>query len=159
MPDTPAQQLTPAPSAPGSELSGMQNQTDQAPVTGRRQAFDDVLKPLTPEELASPGTQKLVLYMLQQAQTSADQFEGYVERYHEADKRAAVLAEQLESRARIDKSVEIAVIAGTAFGGALMGLGTYFWGKSTPDTLAGWMTFLLGLGFIIGSVCVKIAKR
>ena len=143
----------------GSASPEVQQQTDQAPVTGRRQAFDDVLKPLTPEDLASPGTQKLVLYMLQQAQNSADQFAGYVERYHEADKRAAILSEKLESRIRIDKAVEIAVIAGTAFGGALIGLGTYFWGKAIPDVLAGWMALLLGIGLIIGSVVVKIAKR
>ena len=159
MPDTPSSNPTSIQSGPGNPSGDIQNQTEQAPVSGRRQAFDDVLKPLTQEELASPGTQKLVLYMLQQAQASADQFEGYVERFHEADKRAAVLEEQLENRIRMDRTVEIAIITGTSFGGALIGVGTYFWGKTPPDVVAGWIAVTLGIGFILGSIAVKIAKR
>src|SRR5207244_1208023 len=48
------------------------------PASGRRQAFDDVLRPLTPEDLASPGTQKIILYMLQQTQAENEALSGYV---------------------------------------------------------------------------------
>jgi len=66
----------------------------QTAVSGRRQAFDDVLRPLTPEDLASPGTQKIILYMLQQTQSENELLTGYVERFHDADKRAAILQQQ-----------------------------------------------------------------
>jgi hypothetical protein len=96
--------------------------TNLVPSSGRRQAFDDVMTPLTPDDLASPGTQKLVLYMLQQKQAEVVELNGYSERFHDSDKRAAVLQEKLDAQKKFSKSVEIAVITGTTVGGALIGV-------------------------------------
>src|ERR1035437_8603479 len=96
--------------------------TNLVPSSGRRQAFDDVMTPLTPEDLASPGTQKLVLYMLQQKQAEVIDLTGYSERFHDSDKRAAILQEKLDAHTKFSKSVEIAVITGTTVGGALIGV-------------------------------------
>jgi len=71
--------------------------------------------------------------MLQQARSDADQLEGYVERFHDADKRAAIVQEKLDAQTKISKAVEIAVIVGTTLGGALMAMATYFCGKPQPD--------------------------
>ena len=97
--------------------------------------------------------------MLQQARSDADQAEGYVERFHDADKRAAVLDEKLTASSKMSKAVEIAVIVGTTLGGVLMGFAGYFWSKIPPDTGAGWLVLFCGLGLLVGAIAVKAAKR
>ncbi len=82
-----------------------------------------------------------------------------MERFHEADKRAAILQEQLDTQTRLSRATDIAVIIGTTLGGAMIGLATYFWGKTTPDVYAGVFACAIGVLLIIGAVAVKIARR
>jgi hypothetical protein len=132
---------------------------DQAALSGKRQAFDDVLVPLTEEDLASRGTQKVILYMLQQARNDADQFEGYVVRFHEADKRAVVLQEKLDSISRTHKAIDIAVLVGTTLGGAIMTTATYFWAKSPAEIGTGILAVAIGLVLLLGSISVRTTLR
>ena len=97
--------------------------------------------------------------MLQRSQGDCDEVEADLERFHEADKRASILQEKLDSAKKISNATEIAVIVGTTMGGALVGLGTYFWGKKEPDIYSGWIAILVGVVLIIGAVAVKIAKK
>jgi len=147
------------PETPSDGKSVVSSMPASTPTSGKKQAFDDVLKPLTSEELASPGTQKLVLYMLEQAQGECDRLDGYVERFHEADKRASIIQEKFDAQVRISKATEIDVITGTTLGGAMMGFASYFWSKQQPDAGAGWFVLICGLGLLIGSIFIKVAKK
>jgi hypothetical protein len=154
--------LTTPPSSTGPDsASGSQPEppSSPTPVSGSRQAFDDVLRPLTEEDLKSPGTQKLILYMLQQANSKNDSLDGYVERFHEADKRAAVLQEQFNAERKVSKVIEIIVLCGTTIGGLLFGTGIYFIGKTPPDYTSAIVAFVLGLLLIAGSITAKVAQR
>src|ERR1041385_8104936 len=56
--------------------AGPPSLTGQTSVSGRRQAFADVIRPLTTEDLASPGVQKMILYMLEQSEAKNEELEG-----------------------------------------------------------------------------------
>jgi hypothetical protein len=160
MTEAPQEQNHPeTPDVGDGAMSQFGTAASQAPISGKRQAFDDVLLPLTPKDLTDPGTQKLILHMLQQARNDADQAEGYVERFHDADKRAAVLEEKLAASTKMSKAIEIAVVVGTTLGGVLMGFASYFWSRTPPDTGAGFFVLVCGLVLLVGGIAVKIAKR
>jgi hypothetical protein len=148
-----------APPADSADSSVVPASPASTPVTGRRQAFDDVLTPLTPQELSSPGTQKIILYMLQQAQSENDQLEGYRERFNDADKRAAILEEQLKAERKTSVTVEIIIIGGTTLGGAVFAAGFYFLGKTPPEPGAADLSFIVGLLMIAGAIAARVAKR
>ena len=123
--------------------------TTAAP-SGRRQAFRDVRRQLTDADLASPGVQKLVLDELEQAEGECEQLYAYVERYHEADKRAAVLEEKL----RPARAIEVLFAVGVGLGGAVFGLAPFFWEKP----LHGVICLLIGGFLILGSVVGRVVK-
>jgi hypothetical protein len=91
--------------------------------TGKSQAFQDIKRSLTEADLANPGTQKLILEMLSNAQESAAEYKAYLDRYHEVDKRAAILNEKLRSNI----VNEVMFTVGIGVGCAIIGLATYFW--------------------------------
>ena len=157
MPDQPSEE--PPLESDGPLPSAEPTAQPQTPAFGRRQAFDDVLRPLTTEDLASPGTQKIILYMLQQTQAENDALGGYVERFHEADKRAAVLQQQLDHERVISRATDIAVTAGTTIGGAVLGVAFYFFGKTQPDNFSGAIALVLGFLLVAGALAIKAAKR
>ena len=129
------------------------------PASSKKQAFDDVMQPLTPDELSNPGTQKVILYMLSEAKIENTRLDGFVERFHDADKRAAILQEQLTSERKVSRSTDIAFGVGTALGGALMGAGYFLWSKTPPATALGWFFFIVGLGLLLGGGLVKFVRR
>src|SRR5258708_6140348 len=65
-------------------------------TTGRRQVFRDIRRQLEEGDLASKGVQKLLLNELETSEGDCEALRAYVERFHEADKRAAVLDERLK---------------------------------------------------------------
>jgi hypothetical protein len=150
----------PAPSTASQPPATPVTLTEQTPVSGRRQAFEDVLRPLTPDDLASPGTQKIILYMLQQAQSENEQLEGYVERFHEADKRAAVLEQQYDAERKTSKVIDTLTMSGTAIGGSLFAVALYFFRKAPqPEIPSGLVFLVLSLVVFGGAIIAKLAKR
>lgn len=125
--------------------------TPPAPATGRRLAFQDLKRTLTNEELANPGTQKLILEMLTSAELDRDEFKAYVPRYYESDKRASVLEEKL----RTNKSNEILTGTCIGLGGTIIGLAPTFWSNGS----VGPITLGLGLLFVIGGVAGRITFK
>src|SRR5438094_385338 len=85
---------------------------EQTPPTGRRQAFRDLRRQLTDQELTAPGVVKLLLDEVEETIAERDELRGYVTRYHDADKRAAVL----EEKGRAATAVEILFAAGLSVG-------------------------------------------
>jgi hypothetical protein len=151
--------LTPrAPAVAGEQPAA--GQTDEpgdesvGPVvstTGHRQALRDIRRELSAEELANPGVQKLLLDSLDRADDECEVLRAYIPRYHEADKRAAVLEERLWT----NKTVEIQFAVGLAIGSAIMGFTPSLW----DGTYKGPLALAIGVVLFIGSIVARIVKR
>lgn len=140
------------PPAPSVELStAVQASLTTVAPTGRRQAFRDIRRQLQEAELASPGVQKLLLEDLERAESECDVLQGYVERYHQADKRAAVLEERL----RTHTAVEILFGVGISVGSAIIGFVPSLWDASAKGPVA----LALGVLLVGGASIARIVKR
>lgn len=123
-----------------------------AATTGRRLPFQDIKRQLTPEELANPGTQKLILDMLLTTEAERDDLKAYIPKYHEADKKVGVLEEKLKT----SKVNEVMFAVGIGVGCAIMGLGPFFWeAKNIYGIVALAVGFLLTVGAAIGRIVFK----
>jgi len=129
-------------------VSGVQSATV---VSGRRQAFRDLRRQLSDADLTSPGVQKLLLDDLEQAEAQCEIYSGYIERFHEADKRAAIL----EERVRTQTALEVAFGVGVGLGCAILGLAPLFW----TDQPKGWLAIGIGLLLTIGASIARVVKR
>ena len=122
------------------------------PASGRRAAFRDVRRQLTDEELKNPGVQKLLLDMLQEADDEREELRSYVDRFHDANKTAAVLREELKTHT----AIEVFFGVGIGLGGAIIGLAPFFWGK---EPKYGGITAIVGLGLMVGSTLGRTVKK
>ena len=126
--------------------------TDQTTSTsGKRPAFRDLRRQLSEEDLKSPGIQKILLDDLERAEESCEILNAYVERFHEADKRAAVLEEKL----RPENAIEIMFAVGLALGGAIVGLAPVFWDATSSK---GPIALGIGVCMIIGAIIGRISR-
>ena len=123
--------------------------------TSGRQVFRDVRRQLTDAELASPGVQKIILDDYERAELRCTEMEVYASRFHEADKRAAVLDEKLKT----DRTIEVFFGVGTAFGGAIVGLAPYLFDLFKPSVVPGVLALVLGFGLIAGAATGRVIKR
>lgn len=126
------------------EVDDQNGHLDDPVPTGRRLSLSKVRRQLTDEELSSPGIQKLLLDILEEAENERDNLKNYVSSYYEADKKAAVLGEKLVK----DKKIDVFFGVGVGLGGAILGL-IPFLGKDEP--LYGLICGIIGLALIIGS--------
>lgn len=124
----------------------------QAPAVRGRRALAAIRRALTDDELQNPGAQKLLLDALDRADTEIDALREYQDRFHEADKRAAVLGEKLSS----STSADITFGVGVGVGGALIGLTPYF---SKLSGIAGWLCLALGLALAVGAAVARMKAR
>jgi len=126
--------------------------SDEAtPSTGKRQALRDLRRELTDSDLASSGVQKMLLHAVDAADAECEVLTGYRTRFHEADKRAAVLEEKL----RTQTAIEVAFGVGLGLGCAIIGLTPLFW---TEQPL-GYITLGIGLLLALGASIVRVIKR
>jgi hypothetical protein len=144
----------PAPAPEQAEQKEAPNSPPQttppaAPATGRRAAFQDLKLQLTPEELANPGTQKCILDMLIRAEQERDDLKEYLSKYYDADKRAEVLAEKLETN-RINETL---FGVGVAIGGTIIGLAPFLFEKGLTY---GYITLGVGIVLTLGATIGRI---
>ena len=135
----------------GEGPSQIMSSAEPTPPTGRRQALKDLRRQLTDEDLASPGAQKLLLDELERADSDREILSGFVTRFHDADKRAAVLDEKL----RANNSIEITFGVGVGLGGAIMGLAPAFWNMQP----LGYLTLAIGFFLIVGASVARMIKK
>ena len=156
--DQPTNDQSISPELPGSsQAAGHPKVSDaagqQAPVTGRRPAFRDMRRALTPEELASSGVQKILYDELEKSEIESDELKDYVKLFHEADKRAAVLEEKLKTVS----AIEVFFGVGVGLGGTIFGLAPFFWTASSY--IPGIIAFIIGLLLIAGSCVARLVKQ
>jgi hypothetical protein len=152
IPETPQSDGT-AEERPGATVSVTveESRVSAIATTGKRQAFRDIRRELQEQELSSPGVQKLLLEELENADARCEILEAYVERFHEADKRAAVLEEKLRTQTAFD--ILFVVVVG--LGCAIVGLTPLFW----DTTSKGPITLVVGLLLVAGATGARIVKR
>lgn len=136
--------------APAATVPTAKGQPGTALPSGRRQAFRDVRRQLTDDDLQSPGVHKLILDELERAETECDQYRAYLERYHEADRKAAVLEEKL----RPSRAVDVLFGVGVGVGSAIMGLAPTFW-MVQP---LGQLCLAVGAVLVVGATIGKLTK-
>jgi hypothetical protein len=125
---------------------------ETVPSSGKRQAFKDIRRQLSESDLATPGVQKMLLEELQLAEDKCELLEAYVERYHDADKRAAVLDEKLSAQTAFDVLFNISFGVGCA----IIGLAPFFWemrGSAGPLSLA------VGIVLAAGATVASVKRR
>ena len=141
-----------APSPQGEELAqSLSPAPEPTPSTSRRQALRQIRRELTDSELSSPGVQKLILDDLERAENECDVLSAYVTRFHDADKRAAVLEEKLHT----NRAIDIAFGVGLTIGGTLIGLASSLWDKQPY----GYLSLVIGLFLALGAAGVRSAKQ
>ncbi|HMO52578.1 MAG TPA: hypothetical protein PKE26_15290 [Kiritimatiellia bacterium] len=140
-----------APKAPPSD-GPLPERVNTTQPKSKRASLGSVRRPLTEDELKSSAVQKILIDILEDAESGRDEYKAYVDAFHGADKRAAILAEKLN----LDHSVEITFGVGIALGGVIMGLAPYLWGV---DKLAGLISAMIGLCLIIGASVARAIKR
>lgn len=139
------------PERPESDLPATVAAPSTAASTGRRQAFRDVRRQIEEADLGNPAIQKMLLDDLERAEAECEILHGYVERYHDADKRAAVLDERLRTK----KSLEIFFGVGVGMGGTIMGLAPFFWDKQPQGALVLLVGILLVMGATVGRTVAR----
>ena len=120
--------------------------------TSRRLSLTNVRRQLTDEELSNPGAQKLLLDILEEAESERDNYKVYVASYYEAEKKAAILGEKLLA----DKKIDVFFGVGVGLGGAILGLTPYF---GQLDGFYGLVCALIGIGLIVGAGVGRAIKK
>lgn len=121
------------------------------PATGRRPALGNLRRELLDTESAHPGVQKLLLDRLDRAESECGDLRAYVEKFHEADKTAAVLKAQLKT----GTAFELLCGGGFGCGGILIGIS-----PSLFDThlVAAIVILVVGVIFIVTSTTARIVQ-
>jgi hypothetical protein len=93
----------------------------------------------------------MLLDELERADADCERLGSYVERFHDADKRAAIL----EERERTQTAIEVLFGVGVGLGGGIMGVAPAFWSNQP----AGWLALVLGFLLVVGASVARIIKR
>jgi hypothetical protein len=116
-----------------------------------RQSLARVRRELSEEELASPAVQRLLIEELERLERQNVILAEYRERFHAADKEAAILKEQNK------KSLAGEIVFGVALavGAALVGYAPVLWSNQPSGSVA------LGLGIflMIGGAVSRMVQR
>lgn len=156
MADKQTEAPTPGPSSQSEPAPSQEPETppsDSAvPAFGKRAAFRDLRRQLTEEELKNSGVQKLLLEMLKEADDNLEELRSFENQFHETDKKAAVLKEQLKTH----NVIEIFFGIGVGLGGAIIGLTPFLW---TARPAYGVIALVVGCGLMIGSAIGRIIRR
>lgn len=90
--------------------------------------------------------------MLQEADDERASLRPYIDRFHEADKNAAILTERMRSYTKI----EVFFGVGMTLGGSIIGLVPFFLSEGTGF---GVVTGLIGLTLLTGSIVGRAVKK
>jgi len=137
---------------PDQEPTGVQQTPEPEQPKGKagRRALASARRELNEAELASPAVQKLLLDDIDRLEEENTELRGYRSRFHEADKRAAIL----EQKGRTAVSREIIVLGCITVGGAALGYAPAIW-KSPPT---GHLCLIFGVVLILCGVAAKAVR-
>ena len=114
-------------------------------------ALAGISRSLTEDELSSTGARKLIIDRLDKAEMDVVQLREYEAKYHDSDKKVAILTE----KATQTNSFEILYGASLVLGSIFAGLAPSVWDKQPY----GWLSLFAGIGLVIGAVIAKGVRR
>jgi hypothetical protein len=120
-------------------------------TSGRRPALGNLRREVLDAELSHPGVQKLLLDRLDSAEAECGELREFVEKFHLADKDAAVLRAQL----RTGTAFEILCAGGFGCGGILIGIGPSLL-TSSPTSAK--IIIAIGVVFVIASTLARLLQ-
>lgn len=112
------------------------------------QAFRRIPRELTEEELANSAVQKLLVGNLDRLETEKEEYRLYMERFHEADKKVAVL----EQKSRTALALDIIFGGCLTVGGSVIGLSHGLWSHQP----FGWIVLVAGVVMLIIGIVAKV---
>ncbi|OUN71158.1 hypothetical protein [Barnesiella sp. An55] len=121
----------------------------------RRNAFSNLKRELTDEDLQSPGTLRLILRDLDNYEDCKSQLDNYKNKFHEKDKDNAVL----ETKLKASNNFDILYSVMLSLGSALMGMVPSIQNK---EGNVYYMSFVIGvIGFIIlvSGILTRLLKK
>ena len=122
----------------------------RAPVSKVRRALSSLKRELSDDDLASPGTQKMLLEELERLTEENSSLSSFRSLFHESDKKVAILGEKQK------KNISFEVISGAclAIGSASLGYAPSVWDHppSGPILIA------FGVVLTIGGVVAKAIR-
>lgn len=145
MDETPIDQMDVEPEEP----SGVKPSETVKPKSGRR-SFSKLPRELSEKELASPAVQKMLVDEIERLETECDDFSSYLSKFHEADKRAAVLEEKFKGKI----SADILQTGCLTVGAAALGYAP----SITTGQPSAWMVAIFGVVLVIAGLAAKAVK-
>ncbi|KQV51334.1 hypothetical protein [Duganella sp. Root336D2] len=116
----------------------------------RRKALGSLRRELSDKELLSPAVQKLLLDEIDRLEEDNTELAGYRSRFHEADKKSAIL----EQKQATSNAHEIISLACVTVGGAALGYAPSVW-SSQPT---GGIALAFGVLLVISGIVAKAVK-
>lgn len=123
-----------------------------APPPKGRPAFRKLRRELNDDELASPAVQRMLIDDLESLAEESSKLKEYQDKYHTADKQAAVLEEKLKERVSQDIVFGVCLTVGAA----ALGYAPTIWDTKEPS---GWFAIAFGVILIVSGIASKVVKR
>jgi len=119
------------------------------PVSGRR-SFSKLPRELSEKELASPAVQKMLVDEIERLESECDEMSAYRPKFHEADKRAAIMDEKFKGK----MAIEILHVGCVTVGSAALGYAP----SITTGQPTAWMVAIFGLVLVTAGLAAKAVK-
>lgn len=134
------------------EPTGVASTSGPEPAKSRssRKALSALRRELSDKELLSPAVQKLLLDEIDRLENEQVELSGFRTRFHDADKRAAVL----EQKNSINIGQEIVSTACITIGGALLGYAPSVWANQPTGALA----LICGAILVVLGIVAKVVR-
>jgi hypothetical protein len=145
MAETPNDQMDVEPEEP----TGAPPSDTVKPKSGRR-SFSKLPRELSEKELASPAVQKMLVDEIERLETECDELSSYRPKFHDADKRAAILEEKFKGKISID----ILQTGCLTVGAAALGYAP----SITTGQPSAWMIAIFGVVLVIAGLTAKAVK-
>ena len=124
---------------------GNRSQEESIPID----PYANVRRELSEDELTSPAVQRLLLSDHDRVERECERLKSFEEKYHECDKKVAILNEKLKNSTASD----ILYTCCVSFGSVLTGVSRIYWDNN------GWILLFIGIALIIGGVVYKFVRK
>jgi hypothetical protein len=143
-------ELKPEAESPPTKTQIRQEVEEPPQPTGLGQAYRSIRRELTEEDLTNPSISRLILNERDRLEGEVSELHSFRDRYHEADKKAAVL----EERTRTIKSIEVSFALSLAIGSLFIGL-SFRGGGGKVD----WCSLVAGGVLLIAGAIARAIKK
>lgn len=115
-----------------------------------RKSFAKLRRELSDEELTSPAVQRLLLDEIERLDNERSDLMAYRRKFHEADKRAAILEERFKGKI----ALEVIHVSCITVGAAALGYAPSIWAQQPTA----WIMAIFGVILIAAGIGAKAVK-